>query len=256
MTGETNRGPDGARMAYGRLEVFPTTIAVVLLDETDLPREALKRLVLARYQAESGHRGGQAWESPDDLLPADDPLLAGLAAAATALIEVARGTAPGIEVARGAAPAAGGIAPESWRIETRGLVLGPGDSLPVHSHPGWDWEATFFLDTGILDTGVLDTGIPAPGGAPGAEAACGDLDFQDPRGAAPVMYAPHLTYDGPGGDTLGVSQSMTPKTGALVVYPAWLLHSVADHRGAGLRVSMTLRFAARPGLGGRRDGAS
>ena len=44
----------------------------------------------------------------------------------------------------------------------------------------------------------------------------------DPRGPLPAMNAPHLGYAMPGGLTGGATERIRPKTGRLVMFPAWM----------------------------------
>ena len=57
------------------------------------------------------------------------------------------------------------------------------------------------------------------------------------------MYAPNLTFAVPGGETMGISQTVAPAPGLLVVYPSWLLHGVSVYLGDGKRVSIAIELA-------------
>ena len=69
------------------------------------------------------------------------------------------------------------------------------------------------------------------------------LEIQDPRGVAPVMYAPSLTFAGPDGAALGESQRLTPQAGMFVVFPSWLSHGVRPYRGTRERISIAINFS-------------
>ena len=103
----------------------------------------------------------------------------------------------------------------------------PGQGFEVQAIPEALWCACYLIEAG---------GPSSSGGA---------LELQDPRGAATVMYAPGLTFAAQGGETLGVSQSIGLKEGALVVFPAWLLQSTSLHQGQDARLSVTLRLQPR-----------
>ncbi len=70
----------------------------------------------------------------------------------------------------------------------------------------------------------------------------GRFEAQDPRGVGPVMYAPHLSIADPSGPTLGISQTIGLKTGAILVYPGWLLHGLEIYRGPESFVSLLIRL--------------
>jgi len=113
----------------------------------------------------------------------------------------------------------------AWALSWRGEILQPGAGSDVESLPDALWCAHYLIDAG--------------GGGGGT------LELQDPRGAATVMYAPGLTFAAEGAETLGVSQSIGLKEGALAVFPAWLLQSVALHRGPKPRLSLTVGLRRR-----------
>src|SRR5207244_650746 len=74
--------------------------------------------------------------------------------------------------------------------------LGHGNQF--HTHPGALWSATYYVDDGGIGAD------PSLGG---------EFEIQDPRGVAPVMYAPYLTFPGPDGLALGEAQRLTPRAG-------------------------------------------
>lgn len=114
----------------------------------------------------------------------------------------------------------------AWDVAWRGEILQPGRACEVHSLPASLWCAHYLIDAG------------GSGGA---------LELQDPRGAAPVMYAPGLTFAAEGAETLGVSQSIGLTEGALAVFPAWMLQSTRLHEGDRARLSLTLRLRRNRG---------
>jgi hypothetical protein len=64
----------------------------------------------------------------------------------------------------------------------------------------------------------------------------------DPRGPAPAMYAPQLAFAIEGGLSVGTNQTIVPKAGRLVMFPAWLLHQVRPYRGSAQRVSIAFNL--------------
>jgi len=71
----------------------------------------------------------------------------------------------------------------------------------------------------------------------------GEFEIQDPRGPAPVMYAPLLTFAVPGGLTLGSSELLSPRAGMMVLFPSWLMHAVRPYHGTQTRISMAFNFS-------------
>ena len=73
-----------------------------------------------------------------------------------------------------------------------------GHGNQFHTHPGALWSATYYVDDGGIGAD------PSLGG---------EFEIQDPRGVAPVMYAPSLTFPGPDGAALGDKLVYEPSRG-------------------------------------------
>ena len=69
-----------------------------------------------------------------------------------------------------------------------------------------------------------------------------ELEFMDPRGPGPAMYAPHLAF-GSAGLSVGANETIRPKAGRLVMFPAWLLHQVRPYRGKAERISIAFNLS-------------
>ena len=119
------------------------------------------------------------------------------------------------------------IAPDKWRVSCRSEVItGEHGSTPV-SEPGAGFTGLYMV---AKDKGASSANLG------------GLLEFQDPRGAAPVMYAPTITFRGPGSESLGVTQTLTMTPGLLIVYPALLMQSFSFYRGTTPHITLRLRI--------------
>ena len=194
------------------MSLFSTPIGLVVLPDADHVNEVLGGIIADQQSA--AEDTGRPWQWEDGLRRVGGQDLA-------QVLEATRLLADGMTPLR----PDGAV---DWRMTCRAHVLGPNQSLPVHSHPGGVWSATYIIDDG----GIADR--PDLGGA---------IEFQDPRGSEPAMHAPNLTFAVPGGETLGISQTIVPAPGLVVVHPAWLLHGVAVYRGDGNRVSISVELA-------------
>ena len=117
-----------------------------------------------------------------------------------------------------------------WNAEAWANVAAAGDLHQYHFHPGCVWSAVAYLDDGYA--GGAD---PALGG---------ELMLMDPRMPQIRMNAPHLRLrEADGGEQL-IEPFVRPRTGLLVVFPAWLAHAVRPFRGPGTRVSVALNLMA------------
>jgi uncharacterized protein (TIGR02466 family) len=102
-----------------------------------------------------------------------------------------------------------------------------GHGNEFHSHPGGYWSGVYYVDDG----GIADD--PSLGG---------ELEFMDPRGPMPAIYAPHLAAAMPGGLKAGANEPVIPKAGRLVMFPSWLLHQVRPYRGTAERISIAFNL--------------
>ena len=105
---------------------------------------------------------------------------------------------------------------------------GPGGWNAPHHHFPCHWSGVYYVDDGGISAD------PSLGG---------ELEFMDPRGPAPAMYAPHLAFAIPGGLSVGANETVQPKAGRLVMFPAWLLHQVRPYRGDAERISVALNLS-------------
>jgi hypothetical protein len=212
MAAKAQPAPRSQGVRAKRLSLFATPLAVSLLPETEDLKPALSALILACYQEDAQSEDAQlttglAWRGSFSRASNGPPQLAPLSEAAIVLAETIQAESGG-----------------AWDVSWRAEVLNPGQGFDVQCLKGGLWCASYLVDDG------------------GAAASGGELELQDPRGAAPVMYAPGLTFAAPGGETLGISQTVRPKEGALIVFPAWLLQSTALHQGSDARLSLSLLF--------------
>lgn len=200
------------------LKLFPTPILIATMPDAEALNVELRRIILARAKTsesmQHSNRGG--WQSSWDLHewggePVGRVLAYGRALADDATVD-----------------RAGRHRRVAWRINAWANVNRSGHGNQFHTHPGAFWSASYYVDDG----GIGDD--PSLGG---------EFEIGDPRGAAPVMYAPHLTFPGPDGAALGESQRLTPKAGMFVVFPSWLPHGVRPYHGARERISIAINFS-------------
>ncbi len=210
MAAKAQAAPRSQGVRAKRLSLFATPLAVSLLPETEDLKPALSALILACYQEgvqseDAKLNTGRAWQGSFSCASNGVPQLVPLSEAAIVLAEAMQARSGG-----------------AWDVSWRAEVLTPGQGFDVQCLRGGLWCASYLVDDGD------------------AVASGGELELQDPRGAAPVMYAPGLTFAAQGGETLGISQTVRPKEGALIVFPAWLLQSTALHQGSDARLSLSL----------------
>lgn len=192
-----------------KLSLFGTPLAVQVMPEAEALNAALRPALSGLVEA-----------APDD--PGEATRcgfeLEGPAAEALATV---MGRAIALAEAMAGAPAGG------WSPEVLLEVLRPGQAVAITSAPEAAWCARYLLDDG---------------GSAAQRDFGGRFEAQDPRGVGPVMYAPHLTIADAAGPTLGISQTIGLKSGAILVYPGWLLHGLEPYSGPEAYVSLLLEL--------------
>lgn len=116
----------------------------------------------------------------------------------------------------------------TWKMNAWANVNRGGHGNEFHTHPGSFWSGTYYVDDG----GIAND--PALGG---------EFEMADPRGVAPAMYAPALSFAMPGGQSAGASELIRPKAGLLVLFPAWLSHAVRPYKGTHERISIAFNLS-------------
>ena len=122
----------------------------------------------------------------------------------------------------------------NWAAEAWANVSGAGALNNAHVHGGAFWSAVYYVRAPSSDSG--------------------QLVLHDPRMPALRMYAPMLRFKGAGPEQVA---RVNPKSGMLVMFPSWLLHSVDPWQGEGERVSIAFNIFAQvpPGARARQDTA-
>ncbi len=208
--------------------MFPTPLISARLVGHRALDAALAATILAREQAERGLRvsnqGG--WHSAE--------FASWCGSAGHAVLDAARALVEHMTVMRrgdALVPAAVGWVATAWANVNR---LGHGNR--AHAHPGAYWSGIYWVDDG----GV--SGDPARGGM---------LELADPRGILPSMVAPQLRCAIPATHGDGEGETVMPEAGTMVLFPSWLVHSVAPYAGPGARISVAFNFSV-----GREMGAA
>jgi uncharacterized protein (TIGR02466 family) len=196
--------------------MFPTPLVVTEIDQGSQMIADLRTTILEREKASIGvtHSNDGGWQSADDFVGwAGEPGNALLKGIGT-LLERCTVTFDGAALQRQAL---------NWKYQVWANVNRKGHSNTTHFHPASYWSGTFYVDDGGID-GKDDLG--------------GAIEFIDPRGPVPLMYAPGVKMVFEGCLTAGLSERIYPKTGQLILFPSWLAHSVNTYRGDGTRISI------------------
>lgn len=191
-------------------KLFATPVVTDLLPSADKLNLELEPLILARQAEQPGHklsnRGG--WQSEHDL-----PIWAGEAGRMVIrhalLLADSHTYGPKGDGSR-------------WRCEAWANVSGSGHFNMPHVHSGTFWSAVYYVRVG--------------------DGEGGQLVLHDPRMPGLQMHAPHLGFRGLGPE---VQAKVEPKPGLMVLFPAWLSHSVEPWSGTGNRISIAMNIRAK-----------
>ncbi|MEE8083740.1 MAG: TIGR02466 family protein [Alphaproteobacteria bacterium] len=208
---------------------FPTPLVVAQVPLTDEENAHLRGTILAREEAVGGvaHSNLLGWQSADDFAHWGG-------AQGEKLLGLARALADRLNGDR-----AGNRVEVDWFTNAWANVNRRGHGNDTHAHPGAVFSGCYYVDDG----GIADD--PTLGG---------ELQLADPRGIAPAMYAPELAVALSGCQTAGGNELIPPKTGQMVLFPAWLGHGVRPYLGQGTRISVAFNFSiplAGPMAGGK-----
>jgi len=197
---------------------FATPVIVAELTEAAQLNPALAATIRARSAStpsvEHSNLGG--WQSAWDLADWGG-------AEAKAILDTAADLAT-----RATSDRAGKPVRVTWKMNAWANVNRGGHGNEFHTHPGSFWSGTYYVHDGGIATD------PSLGG---------EFEMADPRGVAPAMYAPALSFAMPGGQSAGASELIRPKAGLLVLFPAWLSHAVRPYKGTHERISIAFNLS-------------
>ena len=197
---------------------FATPVAITQIPEAAGINLELKTLILERAQSvpstDHSNRGG--WQSTWDFQDwSGEP--------GHIILSAAKRVAMSLTCDR-----AGNAVSPDWKINSWTNINRRDNGNEFHIHAGCLWSGTYYVDDG---------------GAAEDEALGGEFEIQDPRGPAAIMYAPTLAPKVPGGLSTGVSELIRPKAGTMILFPAWLSHSVRPYKGDDVRISIAFNLS-------------
>jgi uncharacterized protein (TIGR02466 family) len=127
----------------------------------------------------------------------------------------------------------------SWGVNMWANVSSRGASNQTHSHPGAYWSAVYYVDDGYEGSEDRELG--------------GELVFLDPRMPTVRGGTPDLRYRLAGSDYDHHETWFRPRSGIIVIFPSWLMHSVRPYHGSSERISIALNMTPRPIFSRNRD---
>ena len=204
-----------ARSRARVVQLFATPVIIDQLDDAAGLNDALETAILARMEQDAGlslsNQGG--WQSKHDFS-------AWAGAAGKRIIDRATALATANTTTTG-----GGNA--TWSVDGWANVSAAGASNRAHVHAGSFWSAVYYVRVGDGEGGALV--------------------LHDPRMPGLRMHAPSLRFNN--GDA-EIFAAIRPVAGLLVLFPAWLAHSVDPWQGSDSRISVAMNIRAVTRVGG------
>jgi uncharacterized protein (TIGR02466 family) len=194
------------------LHFFPTPVIVDKLSEAVQLNRELEAVILDQHKLDAGlklsNRGG--WQSKRNFRSwAGD--------AGNRIVEHA------LALANSSTGHRQDRAAPQWTVDVWANVSRSGAFNMPHIHGGSFWSAVYYVRAG--------------------EGAGGQLVLHDPRMPGLRMHAPGLRFKDTGPD---VRAEIQPKSGMMILFPAWLSHSVEPWEGEGHRISVAMNIRAAP----------
>ena len=193
------------------LRLFSTPVLIHEVEDADQLNGKLEQLIIDKRSQETGvklsNRGG--WQSGRDF-----PQWAGKVGQ--------RITRLALDLASEHSLGPDGKAPPDWVADVWANVSEAGHFNMPHVHGGSFWSAVYYVRAG--------------------EGEGGHLVLHDPRMPGLRMHAPGVHFKGMGAE---LRAEIRPRTGLMVLFPAWLSHSVEPWSGEGQRISIAMNIRAR-----------
>jgi uncharacterized protein (TIGR02466 family) len=195
-----------------RLELFPTHVFKRFYAGLEGVNQRLAKLCLEREKTSPGlvRSNMGSWHSENDLLRWPDPAIEVF----SALVKDCVHAYTAERLAKKPEEFELQLVSEAWANVSR-----TGDYGKPHVHPSANFAVVYYVDAGDADE-------PAAG----QRSHSGLLELMDPRNRPEMFQTPGVrTVD---------SISIRPKTGMMLVFPAWLYHFVNAYRGVRPRISI------------------
>ena len=194
-------------MTFKRLNLFPTPLVIDELPDAGHLNVDLEAAILERMKQDRGIKRSNVggWHSKTDLLKWGLPAARRVADHALELATANTYAARGVDL--------------NWKIVAWANVNGAGAGNAPHIHGGNYWSAVYYVKVG--------------------QSTGGQLRLHDPRLPALRMHSSVLRFKDAGPEG---THRILPVAGQMLLFPAWLSHSVDAWNGAGERISIAMNI--------------
>ena len=202
--------------------MFATPVCVHFLPVAQEVNADLRPLILEKAQGNGSNARGQGWRSASDFESWGQDH-------AQTLFRVLRDLANSLTATR-----AGGRLNLEWKIAACAAMRQKGEYQELAARPGAFWSGIYYVDDGYAKSDDETLG--------------GECELADPRGALPAMVAPELAFRVPAGLTSGMSETIRPQTGMIILHPSWQPRGERRYDGSAQRI--TVEFDLSPPAAG------
>ena len=191
--------------------IYPTPLLQREFENTALLNESLKEYLLQLEKEQPERNTGNSlksnvagWRSKDNLLNSNHPSIKQLMEMMFDTLKLMLSEAPK------SVPNDSTIEMVAWaNINREGAFNTP------HIHPGFHFAGIYYVSIGNPDNNFPRNG---------------QLEILEPRGSALAMPVPGFKF--------GATTHIKAVPGLLVMFPAWLMHTVTPYKGDGERISI------------------
>lgn len=192
--------------------LFRTPLARFRVPNADVINPGLEKAVLSRKDSESGvsHSNVHGWHSSRDLQDWPEPEVRDLVGTMRSAVMNMVNLIAHVQYFKA-----------KIEISAWANVNGPGSYNQYHTHPDCHWSGVYYVRAGeYVDDGVKNAG---------------KIKFYDPRGRVDQFSHPGYGF--------GKNVNIAPEDGQMILFPAWLAHSVNTFDSDTTRISIA--FNAR-----------
>ncbi len=188
--------------------LFPTPVACIPIANFDEINPGIERAILQRENAVRGLRNSSigGWQSELDFTQWPEPEIAELVDSIKCAVLNMVGLLSGIRQFDST------LSLVAWANVNRS-----GHFNQVHIHPGSHWSGVYYVSPGEFDDDDIEF--------------AGQLQIHDPRDRAEMVIHP--------GTPFGYPFRIEPRAGMMVIFPAWLSHSVNVFYSQTTRISVS-----------------
>ena len=196
---------------------FATPVCVHYLPIANEANAELRPIILEKVQGIAAAADRQGWRSGPDFESWGGAHVQTLARVMRDLADSLTATRAGVRVNL------------EWKTQALAAVRQQGEHQSLVARPGSFWSGIYYVDDGYAKVDDETLG--------------GECELADPRGPMAAMAAPQLGFRIPNGLTTGLSETIRPQSGMIILHPSWLPRGERKHEGTAPRITIEFELS-------------